>query len=238
MYGPNGKKLVKIGYATNPEERRKKLSHSSGIPKAFQIYALYKVPVELADKKLHSLIMTLNPALKLDKEFFIMEPEDAYKILEAMSFIHGTSNCLTKLKLDSSIIKNTNKKNKKKKIFKEENKNNDKYFLYPSIPNITNKKLVNFCFMSKTYYDNVTYSKMLSIIADNLYQNYPKKILNMASDPNIKFISKFSFRFRSYELSKDCFINLNFSSRDILKMIKKIMDYCEINLSEFYFCTE
>lgn len=241
MHGPNMEELVKIGYAVDPEKRREILSHHSGVPTDFKIYATYAVPTQLADKEIHLLIKTLNPSLKLNKhkEFFIMTPENAYKIFETMAIIHGTQDCLKKS--DDYIVK----KNKKEKIFEEfekVKKHNNKYFLYPSIPNITGKKLVSFCFMSKIYFDHVCYSKMLSIIVDYLYQNgYKNKILDMASKPNIKFIDESCSKFinlNHHAISKNCFINLNFSANDILRKIKKIMNYCEINLSEFYFSTE
>ena len=83
--------LIKIGYATDAEKRRKELSHASGVPADFVIYATYAVPVKLADKKVHNLIIALNPTLKFNpkKEFFTMDPETAYKILEALASIHG-----------------------------------------------------------------------------------------------------------------------------------------------------
>ena len=88
--------LVKIGYATDAEKRRKELSHASGVPADFVIYATYAVPVRLADKKVHNLIIALNPTLKFNpkKEFFTMDPETAYKILEALASIHGRLNKL------------------------------------------------------------------------------------------------------------------------------------------------
>ena len=93
MYG-----LVKIGYATDAEKRRKELSHASGVPADFEIYATYAVPVKLADKKVHNLIISLNPTLKFNpkKEFFTMDPETAYKILEVLASIHGRLNKLFK----------------------------------------------------------------------------------------------------------------------------------------------
>lgn len=90
--------LVKIGYAGDPEKRRKELSHASGVPAEFEIYATYAVPVKLADKKVHNLIIALNPTLKFNpkKEFFAMEPETAYKIFEALASVHGRLNKLFK----------------------------------------------------------------------------------------------------------------------------------------------
>lgn len=98
MTNPVMNGLVKIGYATDPEKRRKELSHASGVPADFVIYATYAVPVKLADKKVHALITTLNPNLKFNpkKEFFTMDPSDAFKILEALASIHGRTHKLFK----------------------------------------------------------------------------------------------------------------------------------------------
>ena len=96
MTNPAMKGLIKIGYATDAEKRRKELSHASGVPADFELYAAYSVPVKLADKKVHNVIITLNPELKFNpkKEFFTMNPEDAYKILEAIASIHGREDKL------------------------------------------------------------------------------------------------------------------------------------------------
>ena len=98
MTNPAFPKYVKIGYATDPEKRRKDLSSASGVPLNFELYATYLVPIRIADKKVHSLIMTLNPDLRLNKskEFFEMQAEDAYKLLEAVAAIHGRLHKLFK----------------------------------------------------------------------------------------------------------------------------------------------
>lgn len=98
MTNPGMNDLIKIGYAADPEKRRKELSSSSGVPADFEIYATYAVPVKLADKKVHNLIVTLNPNLKFNpkKEFFAMTPDDAFKILEALASIHGRMHKLYK----------------------------------------------------------------------------------------------------------------------------------------------
>ena len=106
MTNPGMLGLVKIGYSNDPEKRRKDLSRPSGIPADFVLYATYAVPVELADKKVHSLITTLNPSLKFspNREYFKMDPEDAYKILEALAAIHGRMDKLFKY-IDGEPIK-------------------------------------------------------------------------------------------------------------------------------------
>ena len=89
--------MVKIGYATDVEERRKQLS-TTALPTDYEIYATYETPGKLEDKKLHKLIDNLNPDLRVSKnrEFFIMAPDDAYSLLEAIATISGTRDKLKK----------------------------------------------------------------------------------------------------------------------------------------------
>ena len=71
----------------------------------FQVYATYEVNSRLSDLKLHTIIDKLNPDLRsIDdfngqrrvREFYAMQPEEAYAILEAMAEIH---DCKENLKL-------------------------------------------------------------------------------------------------------------------------------------------
>jgi len=89
--------MVKIGYATDVEERRKQLS-TTALPTDYEIYATYETSGKLEDKKLHKLIDNLNPDLRVSKnrEFFIMAPEEAYNLLEAIATISGTYDRLQK----------------------------------------------------------------------------------------------------------------------------------------------
>jgi len=52
-------------------------------------------------KKLHELIDSLNPDLRVSstREFFVMSPEDAYELLEAIATISGTKEKLKKVKV-------------------------------------------------------------------------------------------------------------------------------------------
>ena len=88
---------VKIGYTENLEQRLRSLYNTS-VPTPFEIYATYEVPESagIADKSLHLLIQKLNPELRLteNREFFEIEPWDAYDILEAMAKIHGRTDKL------------------------------------------------------------------------------------------------------------------------------------------------
>lgn len=99
MTNPALKNMVKIGYAKDVEQRRKQLS-TTALPYDYEIYATYETPGNLEDKKLHKLIDNLNPDLRVSKnrEFFIMTPEDAYELLEAIATISGSQDKLQKVK--------------------------------------------------------------------------------------------------------------------------------------------
>lgn len=97
------KDMVKIGYATDVETRRKQLS-TTALPYEYDVYAIYETPGYLEDIKLHKLIDKLNPDLRVSKnrEFFVMSPEDAYELLEAIAMISGSQDKLQKAKSTST----------------------------------------------------------------------------------------------------------------------------------------
>lgn len=90
--------MVKIGYASDIEARRKQLS-TTALPFEYEIYATYETSGQLEDKKLHELIDTLNPKLRLAKnrEFFAMSAEKAYRLLEAIAIISGSADKLKRV---------------------------------------------------------------------------------------------------------------------------------------------
>ena len=92
---------IKIGYTTDINKRVKELSNTS-VPKPYEVYATYEIPrsAGIADKALHSLIQKLNPNLRLtaNREFFEIEPWDAYDVLESMAIIHDRQDKLYKNK--------------------------------------------------------------------------------------------------------------------------------------------
>lgn len=121
MTNPCLQGMVKIGYATDVEKRRKELSGTS-VPLDFEIYATYEVPERLTDKTLHTMIKTLNPELQVEddkkkkkKEFFYIQPDDAYSILYAIAKISGTSKRLIK---KVSVSEQKKVDNAKKQEFK------------------------------------------------------------------------------------------------------------------------
>ena len=66
MTNPALKDMVKIGYATDVESRRKQLS-TTALPYEYEIYATYETSGKLEDKKLHKMIDNLNPDLRISK---------------------------------------------------------------------------------------------------------------------------------------------------------------------------
>lgn len=95
MTNPSFPNMVKIGYATDVEARREQLSNSA-LPYKFEVYATYETSGKLEDKKLHKLIDSLNPGLRIskDREFYKMSAEKAYALLETIAIISGTQDRL------------------------------------------------------------------------------------------------------------------------------------------------
>ena len=106
------KDMVKIGYASDVETRRKQLS-TTALPYEYEVYATYETSGNLEDKKLHSMIDQLNDDLRVTKnrEFFLMTPDEAYKLLEAIATISGTKDKLhpPKVKADPNTSQQVRK---------------------------------------------------------------------------------------------------------------------------------
>ena len=100
MTNPALKDMVKIGYAADVETRRKRLS-TTALPYEYEVYATYETSGNLEDKKLHKMIDNLNPDLRVssNREFFVMSPQEAYELLEAIAVISGTKDKLKKVKV-------------------------------------------------------------------------------------------------------------------------------------------
>lgn len=104
MTNPALKDMVKIGYATDVETRRKQLS-TTALPYEYEIYATYETYGNLEDKKLHKMIDDLNPDLRVtsNREFFVMKPEEAYELLEAIATISGTKDKLKRIHIPVAL---------------------------------------------------------------------------------------------------------------------------------------
>ena len=107
LTNPSFPEYVKIGYADNVERRLKELNRSECTPFAFRLYAYYEVSTRLYDLKIHEMIDKLNPNLrsiddiegkKRIREFYAMDVEEAYSILESIATINGLEENLHKVK--------------------------------------------------------------------------------------------------------------------------------------------
>ena len=98
--------MVKIGYAIDVEERRKQLS-TTALPYEYEVYATYETEGNLEDKKLHQLIDDLNPDLRISKnrEFYVMTPEQAYQLIEAIAIISGSISKIKRVKQERIVTK-------------------------------------------------------------------------------------------------------------------------------------
>lgn len=100
MTNPALRDMVKIGYASDVEVRRKQLS-TTALPYDYEVYATYETSGNLEDKKLHKMIDNLNPDLRVtsNREFFVMSPKEAFELLEAIAVISGTKEKLKKIEV-------------------------------------------------------------------------------------------------------------------------------------------
>lgn len=92
---------VKIGYASDLNQRLSSLN--TGMLRNFEPYAVYETPQKNADKQFHAIIDDLAPIVRArvingqkvqDKEFFKLEPEQAYEILHHIAVLTGTEKNL------------------------------------------------------------------------------------------------------------------------------------------------
>lgn len=117
LTNPSFPEYVKIGYADNVERRLKELNRSECIPFAFRLYAYYEVSTRLSDLKIHEMIDRLNPNLrsieefegkKRVREFYAMDAEEAYSLLESIATINGLTNNLHKVSPNDEQIEDDN----------------------------------------------------------------------------------------------------------------------------------
>lgn len=94
---------IKIGYASDLKQRLASLN--TGMLRNFDVFAVYETPVRNADKQLHYIIDDLAPIVRArvingqkvqDKEFYKLEPEQAYDLLLHIAIMTGTENRLHK----------------------------------------------------------------------------------------------------------------------------------------------
>ena len=95
---------VKIGYASDLKSRISSLN--TGALVEFEPYAAYETPKDMADIEIHEIIKLLNPILRASKfekgkvrqkEFFKLDPEEAFQLLEHIAIVSGTRDKLYKV---------------------------------------------------------------------------------------------------------------------------------------------
>lgn len=95
---------VKIGYASDLSSRLASLN--TGMLRNFETYAVYETPVRNADREYHAIIDDLAPIVRArvingqrvqDKEFFKLEPEQAYDILKHVAAMTDTMSKLHRI---------------------------------------------------------------------------------------------------------------------------------------------
>lgn len=90
---------VKIGYASDLKSRISSLN--TGALVEFSPYAVYETSLQNADVEIHEIIGLLNPILRSSKfengkakgkEFFKLEPEEAFELLRHIAKVSGTES--------------------------------------------------------------------------------------------------------------------------------------------------
>lgn len=98
---------VKIGYATDLKQRISSLN--TGALVEFSPYAVYETSLQNADTEIHAIIKLLNPILRASKfdngkakgkEFFKLEPEEAFELLQHVARVSGTEKSAYRVTAD------------------------------------------------------------------------------------------------------------------------------------------
>lgn len=97
LTNPSFPDLVKIGYTDDITNRLKSLN-GTGLPNPYECYAVYEINHKDLDKQIHNLIDKLNPMVRKrnDREFYFLQKEEAYAILEIIAKVSDTENKLYK----------------------------------------------------------------------------------------------------------------------------------------------
>lgn len=95
--------LIKIGYTSSPDidrcmEQLNRTTSAAGRFVKFASYEVAPIPGRMPDRLVHSIIQAINPNLRLtdSREYFIWEPESAYRFFESMARLHGCEDKLVR----------------------------------------------------------------------------------------------------------------------------------------------
>lgn len=236
---------VKIGYATDLVARLASLN--TGMLRNFDMYAVYETPNKLADKQFHALIDDLAPIVRArviagqkiqDKEFFKLEPEQAYDLFHHIAIMTGTEHKLHRFDepLENPLTSNESSKEESTEIQTTKSK---------TILNHTEKPLI--IIVGNSEYPFVTWVNSLILHCEKIiekigFMNFKYRVLAL------NFTSKTSKRktfaeteeemrgFSFHKFSEGSLYMLTNYSADSIKRINKILsdEFSEINFEYKY----
>ena len=237
---------IKIGYASDLKARLQSLN--SGALVEFKPYAVYETPKPLGDVEIHKIIELLNPILRASKfnggkaalkEFFKLEPEEAYELLQHIAIVSGTEKRL--YKVDENLNKIVSVTDKE--IVKKDTDIKQSKFVYEKCD--FSKKLVKYSVFGEEY-EYSKNSKLWMTLCNEIIKNigtqrFNNTVLNHSLlkgsvNPIFSKTDIYSSKGLSCgKLDNGLYCNLNFAKIDIFKRIDYIVYlFPECELKYFY----
>ena len=106
LTNPSFPEYVKIGYADDVNKRLAQLNKSECIPFAFRVYATYDVSSRLSDLKIHEIIDSPTPTIKIDIPHIMIYVTN----LDETMVLIATKNINTAVAISIKILFNLPKK--------------------------------------------------------------------------------------------------------------------------------
>lgn len=239
---------IKIGYASDLKQRLQSLNTGALIE--FKPYAVYETPKSLGDVEIHKIIELLNPILRASKfnggkaalkEFFKLEPEEAYELFQHIAVVSGTEKRL--YRVDDNLNKIVSENNKE--IVKKDNNIDVKQsnFVYEKCN--FSRKLVKYSIFGEEYqYQRNT--KVLLTLCNSIVNKvgtmkFNNTVLNdgfLKSGVNPMFSKTDVYSLKGLnanKLNNGLYIYLNMDKGTIFKRIDYIVSlFPECELKYFY----
>ena len=237
---------IKIGYASDLKQRLQSLN--TGALVEFKPYAVYETPKPLGDIEIHKIIELLNPILRASKfnggkvalkEFFKLEPEEAYELFQHIAAVSGTEKKL--YRVDENLNKIGDIKGKE--VVKKEEEIKQDTFVYEKCD--FSKKLVKYRVYGEEY-DYSKNTKLFLTLCNSIIQNigtmkFNNTVLNdgfLKSGTNPMFSKVDIYTPKGLNmgiLDNGLYIYLNLSKIDMFKRINYIVSlFPDCELKYFY----
>lgn len=217
---------IKIGYASDLSQRLSSLN--TGMLRNFEAYAVYETSAKNADKKFHAIIDELAPILRAkvmngqkvqDKEFFKLEPEQAYELLLNIASMTGTENKVHKVGVKDDLPPVPPYDQAKKKA--------DGAPASSHAAKKTSEKPVGFIWMGR-HYDFDTWAGMLTVFVETLSQR-PDFLSKIRSDKHLGSKKhplasdrEEDIRFGKHRLDNGLWYSTNYSAESIKRIGDKL----------------